>query len=287
MSSHDLQPPTFTPGLFEGGFEPYLRAVVRHRLLVVVITLAAVLGAAAWLAARTPQYKATSQIVVAPMPFDDTTFEGLPVPHDTPGDPTRAVQTAAALIETPAAALATAQALGHGWTEASVASAVRVTAAGGTNVLAVQATAHARANAIALAQAYSHAALEQRRASLAASAQALLAQVKSAPNPPPEKVAALLPVAQGFDPTFSQAVGAPPSAALAGRSAARVLASAFVAGFVLALGAALLADGVLRRRRAEPAPAAAAGDAEDAGPEAEPDEGTVHELSRRAEWPPS
>lgn len=281
MSSHDLQPPTFTPGLFEGGFEPYLRAVLRHRLLVVLVTLAAVLGAAAWLAARTPEYKATSQIVVTPMPFDDTTFDGLPVPHDTSGDPTRAVQTAAALIETPAAARAAAQALGHGWTQAMVASAVTVTAAGGTNVLAVQATARTRADAIAVAQAYSQAALEQRRRSLAAAAQALLAQVKSAPDPPREKVAALLPLAQGFDPSFSQVANAPPSAGLAARSAWRVLASALVAGFVLAVGAALLSDGVLRRRRAEPAPA------EDARAEPEPDQGTVHELSRRAERPPS
>ncbi|MGZ4200920.1 MAG: Wzz/FepE/Etk N-terminal domain-containing protein [Thermoleophilaceae bacterium] len=281
MSSHDLQPPTFTPGLFEGGFEPYLRAVRRHRLLVVLVTLAAVLGAAAWLAARTPHYKATTHIVVTPMPFDDSTFDGVPVLHDTPGDPTRAVQTAAVLIETPAAAQAAAQALGHGWTQASVGSAVTVTPAGGTNVLAVQATARTRADAIAVAQAYSHAALEQRRESLAASAKALVAQLKSVPAPPQDRVMALLPLVQGFDPSFSQSSNAAPSASLAARSPGRVLASALVAGLVLAVGAALLSDGVLRRRRAEPAPA------EDAGAEPEPDQGTVHELSRRAEWPPS
>jgi uncharacterized protein involved in exopolysaccharide biosynthesis len=241
-----------------------------------------VLGAAAWLAARTPQYKATTHIVVTPMPFDDPTFDGLPVPHDTPGDPPRAVQTAAALIQTPAAAQAAAQTLGRGWTQASVASAVTVTPNGGTNVLAVQATARKRSDAIALAQAYAQGALQQRRESVAASAKALLAQVKSFPDPPQEKIAALQPLVQGFDPSFSQVSAAPPSAGVAERSAPRVLASALVAGFVLAVGAALLAEGLLRRRRGE--------GTTDHGPQttgAEPERGTVHELSRLAERPPS
>ena len=147
-------------------------------------------------------------------------------------------------------------------------------------MLAVQATARTRADAIALAQAYGQAALEQRRRSLAASAQALLAQVKSAPDPPPDKVAALLPLAQGFDPSFSQVANAPPSA-----GSGRALR---LAGARVGTGGGLRARGRRRaaeRRRDAPPPGGAG--ARGGRAEPEPDQGTVHELSRRAEWPPS
>ena len=278
MSSNDLQPPTFTPGLFEGGFEPYVRAVRRHRLLVALVTLACVVGAGIWLALRTPQYQATSNVVVTPMPFDDSTFDGLAVLRDTPGDPTRAAQTGAALIETPAAAGAAAQALGPGWTAGRVAAAVTVTPRGGTNILAVQARAGTRAEAVAVAQAYSAAALEQRRQALAQGATGLLAQIKASPDPPPDKVAALLPLTQGFDPTFSLLQPTPSAATVAGRPLWRMLASALVAGFVLAVGAALVSDGILRRRRAG-APTAV--------DDSEPEQDTVHRLAAGADWGPS
>jgi uncharacterized protein involved in exopolysaccharide biosynthesis len=58
------------------------------------VVLAVVAGALFWLIERSPDYRASSQVIVTPVASDDTTFIGLPVIRAS-GDPTRSVQTAA------------------------------------------------------------------------------------------------------------------------------------------------------------------------------------------------
>jgi capsular polysaccharide biosynthesis protein len=247
LRSPVAQPPTFSPEQFEGGFEPYLQAVRRHPLIVALVTLAALAGSVAWLAARSPEYRATAQVLVTPMPFNDPTFAGLPVLKDTPGDPVRAVNTAAGMLESPAAAAAAAQALGHGWTQGRVAGAVTIATLGGTNVLGVQAVDRNGTTAADVARAYAAASVEQRRQSLARQANALVAQLKSVQEPDAQRVSSLVTVARGFDPTFSLASGAP-AIASARRSNWRIVAAALIAGLVLGIGAALIVDHFGRRR---------------------------------------
>jgi capsular polysaccharide biosynthesis protein len=246
LRSPVAQPPTFSPAPFEGGFEPYLRAVRRHPLIVVAVTLAALAGAVAWMAARPPQYRATARVLVTPMPFDDATYNRLPVLKDTPGDPVRAVQTAAGIIDSPGAAAGAAQALGRGWTPARVAGAVTITPLGGTNVVGVQAVDRHGATAAAVARAYASAAVEVRRQSLARQAIALISQLKSGPKFDPVEISTLLTVANGFDPTFSVAPSAP-TIANARRSNWRIAAAALIAGLVLGVGAAVLTEALGRR----------------------------------------
>lgn len=248
----DPQPSTFAPALGEGGFEPYIRAVRRHPVIVVFVALAAVVGAGAWMALRPHHYQAVAQVLVTPAPFNDATYTGLPVVRDISADPTRAIQTAAAVLDSPGAAAATARAIGPGWTAARVRSAVNVTPIGGSNVIAFQATADARAVATRLANAFAAAALKERSAALRAAAATLIAQLKSGPQPPgPARLDPLVAVSLGFDPSFSSLHAAAPSSAPSGPPAWRTLSVVLFAGLVLGICAALLTDAAMRRWRPE------------------------------------
>src|SRR6188472_1040753 len=70
----------------------------------------------ALIAARSPTYRATAQVLFTPQE-SATPESGLPILRDS-GDPTRLVQTAAALIDSDAAVAATAAKMGSAWTPA-------------------------------------------------------------------------------------------------------------------------------------------------------------------------
>ena len=97
-----------------------------HRVLVAVVTLAAILASILWIVVRPPDYEATANLLVNPLPQEEEVFRGLPLLRDS-GDPTRTIQTAATLVESPQAADRTARALGDGWTAKRVLEAVTVT----------------------------------------------------------------------------------------------------------------------------------------------------------------
>ena len=240
------------PALGEGGFEPYVHAVRRHPLIVLVVTLAALAGATAWIVARSSHYRATAELLVTPAPFNDITYTGLPIVRDTSSDPTRAIETAAALIDSPEAGAGAARLLGPGWTSSRVSAVVTVVPMGGTNVLEVQAVSGQPGVAARTANAFVSAALAQRRQSLRPAAAALIARLKAAPTPPPRaELSRLLSVAQGFDPTFAALHAATAPRSPIGAAAWRVLSVVLFAGLVLGVGAALLTDVVLGRRRSE------------------------------------
>jgi capsular polysaccharide biosynthesis protein len=219
-------------------------------MIVTLVALAAVAGAGAWMLFRPHRYQAVSQILVTPAPFADATYTGLPVLRDISADPTRAIQTAAAVVDSPTAAAAAARALGGNWTEAGVRSAVTVTPVGGTNVIAVQAAASNPSTAARLADAFATAALQGRAATLRAAALTLIEQLKSGPKPPgPATLDPLIAVSQGFDPSFSLLHTAAPPGSPSGPPAWRTLTVVLFAGVVLGIGAALLTDVALRRWR--------------------------------------
>ena len=140
---------------------PYLNAVRRHWRLVLSVTVLAVLIAGITLERSSQSYSATASILVTPLPEGDSGFVGIGTIVDS-GDPARAVQTAAALVNTPDAAARAAQALGKGWTAGQVSAAIAVAPLGASNVLAVTATAPTAAQAQRVATIYARSAIAYR-----------------------------------------------------------------------------------------------------------------------------
>jgi capsular polysaccharide biosynthesis protein len=210
--------------------------------------LAMLLGAGVWVLVRPTQYSATSQVLVTPAPYYDPTYLGLAgVVRDTPGDPFRAVETAATVLDSPSAAAATAQRLGPGWTAGRVRASITVVPVGGTNVLAIQSDAAQAGLATRLANEFATAALDDRRRVLAAQALALVSLLRETPTVDATRIARLRAVSGGIDPTFSllhPATGLGSASALGLR---QVLIIALFAGLILGTGLALLSDGALRR----------------------------------------
>ncbi|MDP8943938.1 MAG: hypothetical protein M3N16_07450 [Actinomycetota bacterium] len=245
----------------EGALGPYLRALSARRLLVALITLTVVGAAVAWLAVRAPVYEAEAQLLVTPIPQDDPTFLGIRVLRDSPSEPTRAIQTAASLAESPTAARNAGKRLGRGYTQRRVEDAVDVEPQGQTNVLLIRARAPDDSTAADLANAYAAGTLDARRAELAGEVAAALTRARAQlDNVPPEsterqelvqQVSQLEAVADGADPTLSPLEAAEPPRSPVGAPPWLVLLLAAVAGLTLATAAALIVETVDRRIRDE------------------------------------
>jgi len=244
----EAKPPSRPLLLEQGGFEPYLRALRRHPLIVAAVTIAAVAGTTVWLALRPVSYDAIAQVLVTPVPSDDPNYLGLPVVRDVPSDPTRVFQSAAAMLDSPAAAAPTAQRLGDGWTAARVRSVVTVQPLGESNVVAVQASAARPTVAATLANTFIETVLAQRQAALRSQATALLARISGRRTLPPVPLDQLEAVSRGIDPMFSLLHLAVPPRRASGVSAWRALLLSLIPGFVLGTAAAMLADLIARRR---------------------------------------
>jgi Mrp family chromosome partitioning ATPase len=143
----------------ESAFGAYLRAIAAHRRVFVLVVLAAVGAAGVWVATRSPEHEAIARILVSPVDQSDRTFLGVQVIRESPPDPTRTMQTAAALLQSRNAASRAAQHLGSGWTPDKVASAVSVETEGESNILAVRAKAHDANEASRVANEFAQSAL--------------------------------------------------------------------------------------------------------------------------------
>lgn len=136
----------------------YLRAIRRQWIPFTLTILAAVGAALVLTATRAPQYEATARVLVSPLPQDDQIFRGVQLIKES-GDPTRTVQTAAALLESSDAARRTAQDLRSGLSPADVTQAVSVDPVGESNILAIRAEAEDPELAARLASLYARSAL--------------------------------------------------------------------------------------------------------------------------------
>ncbi len=256
-SAHDISAP-HRPA--EGALGPYIRAIRSHRVLVLLVTLAAIAAAVAWTALRSPTYTATAEMLVTPVAQDDQTFLGLPVLRDS-GDPTRSVQTAGNQIHSSEAATRTAAKLGGSWTRNKVLDAIKVTPEGQSNILAVAAKADSAKEAARLANTFTISALDARRDVLTKQAGPALDRLNSlkgelGPNTEAlatvtERINALEKVRVDGDPTISisQAANVPEKAS--GLPLPVVLILAALAGFTLGSGGALLLELTERRIRNE------------------------------------
>lgn len=218
-------------------------------MLVAAVVLATLAGAGAWLVVRSPEYRATAEVLVSPAAYDDDSYVGLPVPQDTPRDPVRAVQTAAEMLDSPAAAAATARRLGDGWSAGRVRAAVTVEPRGESNVLAVQATASRARLASRIADTFASAALEQRRSELRRLAKQQLDRSYVAIGvPPARRLERLKAAIAGVDPTFSPLHPATTPGSSTATAPWRIIALALFAGVILGCAASLVVDAAARRR---------------------------------------
>lgn len=250
-------PPTATPT--DGSpLGTYAQALRSHKLIAAALFLlvfAPTLGIAL---SRSRSYQATARLLVNPLPQTDTTYIGLPLIRDS-GDPTRTMQTAATLIDSPQAAALTASTLGGGRTSHGVQSAVSVQPEGQSEILDITATDPGAQTAATLANTYARSSLAARAQQLKGLVhQAILnTQAQLAGNRNPSsitradleaKLNQLNALSNGQDPTLSFSQAAPLPSAPSGLAPSLIIALGLVAAVALASAAVLLIE-LLRSRR--------------------------------------
>jgi capsular polysaccharide biosynthesis protein len=221
----------------------FLRVVLRHRTVFVAVVLFCLFGAGAWLVHRTPDYRATADILVSPIPATDESFVGLPLIQASQLDPQRAAETAAPLLDSVAAARQAATKLEESGPGA-VSSAVTVEAVPGSSLVEVTAEWPTTDGAAAVANAYAEAALQTRGRLLEPKVRDAIvnteAQLESISDPTgPEasvletRLAGLRSIDGRGDPTLELAREASPGAPQ-DAPPAQVLLVALIAGVLLA-----------------------------------------------------
>ena len=226
-----------------------VRAQWRFAALFVVFVL---VGSSAALAERSPAYEATAELLVAPVEPADASFTGLSVVKEL-GDPTRTIQTAAALVEDRAIAEEAAERLGEPWTADDVQGAIAVSPQGQTNVLEVLATTGDREAAAELANAYGLAVVDVRDRTLRAEVDAAIARMRAelgvvaadatlTREGLQRRVSELQRLRVNGDPTVSFAEPPGEPSGSASLPPWVVLAVALVAALLVAPGVALLAE---------------------------------------------
>lgn len=250
-----------TPAREEGAHTAYLRAVRAHPLVLGAIVLVAVASSVALLSVRSAKYQATAQLLVTPV-SNDGSYAGLPVVTDSSADPARTLQTAATVIQSPAAATAAAKTLGGTWNPVRVGNAVDVQPRGESDIIAVTATAPSPRTAADVANAYSTGALSAHSKALSALASAEVAQLQTraralsstdvtAASQIASQLTTLGSVADGHDPNFSLLQSAIPPTAASGTSPKLIVLLAIIAGLVIGVGAVTLIEYLNRRVRDE------------------------------------
>jgi Mrp family chromosome partitioning ATPase len=241
----------------ENALGPYGRAIRRHPRVVVLIALAVVAAAVAWVAMRPVEYQASAQILVTPIAGDST--PGLPILTESV-DPTRTLSTAANILTSPTAAAAAAKK--GGTTTGDILATTKVEAQGDSNIVGVTATADSKAAAVARADAYAREALDARTESLGRLIDAQLAGVKArrtalGADPDPSTAAALatqesaLQSIRDQDPNFSLLQSAQSDVAATGTGPAVIVVLALIIGLALGTGVALLLEQLDRHVRDE------------------------------------
>jgi len=241
----------------EGALGPYLRAIRAHGLLVIAITALTVAASCVWLLSRSDTYEATAQLLVTPLPQDDTTFIGIQILRES-GEPTRTTQTAATLVSSRQAAELTAPRVASGWSVERVEDAVEVEPQGESSVLAVTARAGSPGFAARLANEFAAAALEARQLALRTQIGAAISQLEArrrelepgseVGSELAQRLSELELVRGGVDPTLSLLQEASVPTSPIGPPSWLVILLSFVAGLTLAALAALLVEALVGSR---------------------------------------
>ncbi|HYH90183.1 MAG TPA: AAA family ATPase [Solirubrobacteraceae bacterium] len=244
----------------EGALGQYLRAISAHKFLVACATLATLIGCVLWLAIRSPGYEANTEILVTPLPQDDSTFLGLQFLRDS-GEPTRTMQTAATLVGSTRAAQVVARRLKT--TTTAVEEAVTVEPKGESDVLEVRAVSDSPRVAARLANEFALASLAVRKETLQREVASALRRLEerqreagarqdpAAAAELTQRISALEAVRDGSDPTLSISEPATQPKNPLGAPDWLALALSTMAGLVLGTGLAVASELTERRVRDE------------------------------------
>jgi Mrp family chromosome partitioning ATPase/capsular polysaccharide biosynthesis protein len=235
-----------------GSGGPYVRAIASHRLVVLIVAIATILGASAYLTVRHSTYEATLGVLFTPLQQGDRSSQGLPLVVAS-ADPTRDIQTAASLLHAPQAAARAAQRLGPGWNRAQVAAATNVQPNGQSNILVITADASTPAEAARIASNYATATLDARRALLQQRATAISPTIPAKPSAgdttDQQLRADINLLLAGSDPNFSIVHTAAADGTPTDPPAKLVLLLACVGGLALGAVAALILELLSNRVR--------------------------------------
>lgn len=240
------------------GLKPYIRAIRARASVVRAITIGVLALALLLATQRQPTYEASAKLLAKPIPASDTSLLSLDLLRDS-GEPTRTMQTAAALVDTQSAARRAARRLGDGWTANAVSDATAVKVQGESNVLEVAGRTHSSDSAAAVANAFTASALDLRREALARNLTTAIDQTErqlqrsdlagAAKTGLGERLAVLQGLQHRDDPTLVLAEPAYPPISATGVPRWLIVALSGIAGFALAVGAALLLETVDQRAR--------------------------------------
>jgi capsular exopolysaccharide synthesis family protein len=236
----------------DSGAAHYVAAVRDHWLLITLFVLIAVLPTAAYSLTAPKHYNAEADLVVTPIPADDTTFLGI---NTLLRDSTQsqAVVTAGRLVDTPEVGESVKSTLGL-----RTRPSVDVKPLSQSNVVSIVASASTATAAAALANAYADAVIALRTAALQAEIGAAidrlnprLASLSASPNDPSsqaiasqirQRLGTLDTLVGAQDPTLSVLARAvPPTSASWPRPALSVFV-AFACSLLLGTGLALAID---------------------------------------------
>lgn len=245
-----MSPDPNIPGNDIGPIAALLSAMRRRWWVVVALVLVTVGAALLGLSLRTPSYTATAQILVTPFPQQsDSTLASIRIVRDS-GDGARTLLTATALLDSSQNATVAARRLGDGSSPDDVIDAVEIEASGGSDLIAVDATADSPERAAELANVYAKAALDVRDRDVRRQAELALGAIEGRDDAgleiPREQLRSLRD--QG-DPTLSLAQPATADVPANGPGSGMVLIASFVLGLVLGGVGALLLDRGDRRVR--------------------------------------
>ncbi|HTX10903.1 MAG TPA: AAA family ATPase [Solirubrobacteraceae bacterium] len=226
----------------------YVRTLWEHAWLVALSVVVCLGATAVYVAAAPRKYKATSEMLISPIPAGTTTMIGLPVLFSS-GDPTRDVLTASSLITTPQVAAKAISTLHLSESPAGLLGQVSATPVGQSDLVAVQATASSAARAQQIANAFPQAVIATRAAALhqavAAIIPSLEAQVarlpraiQNQPGTAADQLGQLQTLANSPDPTMTLAAPATLPASPYTPRVKLSLAAGLFGGLILGIGLA-------------------------------------------------
>ncbi|MEU8663259.1 Wzz/FepE/Etk N-terminal domain-containing protein [Actinoplanes philippinensis] len=220
---------------------PALAGIVRYWRFIAVVVAVCVAATAAYVLVVPPKWEASAHILVAPVPADADLSELGVISGSV--EPARSVQTAVALLDTPAAVAATAAKLGAPWSPESVDGSIVLEPLGQSYVVEVKAQADSPASAARLATTFVEAALETRNAEIkkrAADLLALRAKLPAGATGKPNAAAGarLEMITRTGDPSLSADQPASLPSSPVGLPAPYKIALSAVLGFFLALAGA-------------------------------------------------
>ena len=143
----------------------YLDTLKEHWLFIVLSVVLCTGAAAAYAFNATPVYEAHADMLITPVPDDQTTVLGLGLIRRA-SDPTRDVTTAARLIRNVEVARAVAQDLRARETPDALLKEISVDPVAGSSIVSITASSSSPREAQALANAFGRAAVDERTAQL-------------------------------------------------------------------------------------------------------------------------